>query len=306
MSNNIYDILKNYVNNTNDPEYYFLYTKFCKNMNIDDNTYFKYIQDGGLKYFKKINDDIYSFDYFINENEDNSVMFVKMSDPNLNNKYCVSASYYNKDTFKIDIIENPQFCLESKNIKQDFNKVIKYGDVMIKMLIKFAKDNNFKYIEGRDESEYFCVKNMKSFIKFRLELKYTHVLSTGIPWYYKYGFKYKNKDDDEIVKFNKNILDNLNLQNINIHKIVMRIIEIKDDELFKQYNLKTDNKIDIINTIYEILQFYNDCLNENKSIYYFFDVLFKNYCIIMSYIYIFIYKDLGLKPIYKKDMILKL
>jgi hypothetical protein len=305
MSEKIYNIIKKYTNIQEDYILEPIFINNCNKLRIDRNSEYIYNQNGGLKYEKVIDNIKYSFDYFENKNDDNTIMFITNNENELKQKYCLSASYFktSPEILRINIVVNPKFCLniENKIERNDMKKKIKYGNEMIKIIINYAKDKGFKQILLEDDSKIECINN-KSY-EFKLEMRYVHTLTTGYPWYYNFGFRYEDKETHDNVKYNKNKLDNMKIEEIKIHKIIKKIIEIKDNSEILLYTKDTNKIINIFDIIYYITELYYNCINQKKNIYYFFNKLSKHDCIVMSLIYKSIYKDLELKYIYETQMV---
>ena len=53
--------------------------------------------DGKYRPVKKINNDIYSFDYYINNQENNSIILISVLDLETKNKYSLISSYITKE-----------------------------------------------------------------------------------------------------------------------------------------------------------------------------------------------------------------
>lgn len=112
-----------------------------------------------------------------------------------------------------DDIEEPQTCLHLmcnskigiaylQNISyyKDCVKIgLRYpggGSILLKMLIKFVKENKSRYnirrIQLKDNSKFFCKK-----IKDSIEMPIMSILLFGDTWYRKYGFRPYRSDTDE-------------------------------------------------------------------------------------------------------------
>lgn len=243
------------------------------NLNIND----KYIlsQEGGDIYSLKIDDINYSVNYSINKNDDNSIIYFELIKPIENIYYCFMATYYDNNILNINIIANPKLCILSD--KKILDENLKYGDIMMKIIINYAKDNNFKIIKGEDEN------------KISYDIKYVHTLYSGFPWYYKYNFKYNERNDNH-VKYNKNKLDIMKTNDLD-YNILINII--KDE--YKELNKELENKIK------KLYEKYKD-----QQIYIFFYKLTRKFCFIMSLIYYELFKILDLKFYDNNIMILNL
>jgi len=160
------------------------------------------------------------------------------------------------------------------------------------IIIKYAKDNGFKRIALDDDSKFNCIDSK---YKFFYDLRHVHTLTKGLPWYYKFGFKYTNKVDREKVKSNKIILDNLKTKDLNYDKFLEIIINMILSN--KYYNLFGDDIRLLYKTQLHLIHLYHKYYDQ--SIYLFFDKFTKQYCNIMSKIYFDLYKLLNLETINK-------
>lgn len=304
MSEKIYNIIKKYTNIQEDYIFEPIFINCCNKLKIDRNSEYIYNQNGGLKYEKVIDNIKYSFNYYENKNEDNTVMFITNNENEYKQQYCLSASYFKSspEILRINLLVDPKFCLniENKIDRNEMKKKINYGNVMMNLIKYFAKDKGFKQIILDDDSRIECIKN--KLYEFKLEMRYVHTLTTGYPWYYNFGFRYEDKETHDNVKYNKNKLDNMKIDEIKIYKIIKKIIEIKDNSEILLYTKDTNKIINILDKLYYIIELYDNCINKKKSIYYFFNKLSKHDCIIMSLIYKSIYRDLELKYINETKM----
>ena len=123
----------------------------------------------------------------------------------------------------------------------------------------------------------------------------SNTLSDGYPYYYKYGFKYKNKIDHLNVKTNYINLKNIQTANININDI-FDIIKLQMTHNSKYY---IDNKIEEnIRRLYDKYQ--------TKNIKKFIKSIKYELCYVFSMIYMSLYAYLNLINYTSKIMIYKI
>ena len=296
--------------------YEYKHRDFFNNHHIGFNSRFKLIQSGGYNYEYKENNITYNVDTYnveIYENEYNKsdsdyeyinkyiYVYKTISDPN--SSYCCLLSYYNNDTLHIDILETPVKCIKINIMNSNISKELintkhKYGDIMMKIIIKIAKERGFKQIRLEDKSMFNCLDSKN---RLKYSLKNVHILTHGYPWYYKYGFKFIDKDDHRYVKINYNTIRKLKTRYIIFNQFIKLIkkrivnskeIYINDPIIFNDI---------IINDILEIYKRY-----QNNNICLFFNEFTHKYCDLMSLIYEKLFDHLKLKFIIGENMILNL
>ena len=142
MNYTFLDLLNNHIKNPNRVLFYqkkLIHFLKSNNLNIYDN--FKLDQSGGAIYKTKIDNIEFSIEYHISESSDNNLIYITNTNQNIKNSYCAMLYYNDNETLYIGIIENPINCIKHN----DNNIKIKYGDLMMKIIIKFAMDKNFKF-----------------------------------------------------------------------------------------------------------------------------------------------------------------
>lgn len=176
MNQNILDLTRKYFHEENFHEY--------KNKLAFDSSEFLclYNQIGGSEHKLTIENIEYIINHHVNVSSDQTLVYINYK--NNDNWYCVMLSYNNKKNINVDIIENSIKCIHVNN--KDINTNFNYGDIMMKIIIDFAKSKGFETITLEDDSKYVCKGNQK---KYNYYLKYGNVLTHGEPWYYKYGFR---------------------------------------------------------------------------------------------------------------------
>jgi hypothetical protein len=284
---------------------------FFNNHHIGFNSKFKLIQSGGYNYEYKENDISYNVEIYENEyNKSDSdyeyinkyiYIYKTILDPN--SSYCCLLSYYNNDILHIDVLETPVKCIKinmmNNYISRDLiNTKYKYGDIMMKIIIKIAKEKGFKQIRLEDKSMFNCLDSKN---KLKYSLKNVHILTHGYPWYYKYGFKFIDKDYHKAVKFNYNTIIKLKTKDIIFDKFI-KLIEKKITNSKEIYINDSIIFNDII--IDDIKLIYNNHSDDN--ICKFFDEFTHEHCELMTLIYEKLFKTLGLKYINGENMILNL
>lgn len=215
-----------------------------------------YNQIGGEVHNTTIDNVDYYVNYHVNINSDQTLVYINNTNTkDITKTCCAMLSYNDKTNIHIEVIEDPINCIyteEQKDVKTN------YGDIMIKIILDFAKKNGFKTVTLEDDSKYFC----KGYDKVhKYYLKYGNVLTQGEPWYYKHGFIYVDKNHD-IVEHNKQIIKNLHGYDISFDIIIMMIIKYTKTTLEKIYEIaklyykyKTDN---ITKFMYELSRY--DCV----------------------------------------------
>ena len=279
------DYNKEYDNNTG---------KF--NIDIDKNKYYyrveRYSTNEGTKY----------------EDKDNKFIdFITIKDKYKQFVDCGSISINIKNkTASITSLGNSPKCLRSTN-----NVKFKYGDtqeilsydnisgahkeiiindffgyILFQIMLFICKKENLKEIELTDNSNRKCGD-------IDLSLDYLKTLTHGFPHYHKYGFKFKNDEDNKIL--NDNYKNYQNDPKITKNKLL---------SLLKNNNI--DKKI--IESINKVLaQLQNDEISIKKIVkLYTLDLDNVEYCDFIHKIYIQLYKQAGYKPYYTKDYVLNL
>lgn len=150
-----------------------------KQNNISNNDKFYRIQDGGKIYEAIIDNEIYKFNYY--KTKDNYLINIFITSKDKDD--CVYMAYKNLDKLEILALQSLDGCIFSDNIKTFKTR----GNIIMKMIIKFAKSQNFKSIELEDISKFYCKDNKHN---LSYEISKVHTLSYGYPWYYKFGFRY--------------------------------------------------------------------------------------------------------------------
>jgi len=142
---------------------------------------------------------------------------------------------------------------DSKCIKSKDNIEFKYGDILFEIMLYICQKENIKKLELRDNSYKKCVNKT-------LNLNYLKTQTHGFTHYYKYGFKFKNSDDNETLKNNykifltdpkikKDKLMTLIKNKINNNKTIEQVINILD-----QYEKKYNTNIISIKRFVKILR----------------------------------------------------
>lgn len=242
-------------------------------------------QIGGVSYSGTIDNIKFKIDYYTNEHDDNTQIYIIEHDSET--KYCVNLSYYNNETLNIGLIETPVRCIiiMDKNVSNEaMNTKIKYGEFMMKIIIQFAKDKGFKRIFADDISRFTCLDALN---KYSYNLIYVHTLTSGTPWYYKFGFRLIDKDDDNIVNKNKIIILSKKTSDLSFDRLILFILN-------KDNNILTNDKL------LDIVKLYREY--KNKSLCDFLANFTRSYCDIMSLIYPDIYRYFELKKIMSTEM----
>ena len=135
--------------------------------------------------------------------------------------------------------------------------------------------------------------------------------------YYNFGFKFINSPDDQNVKINAQILEQLNTKDYPL-EFFMKIITQKACFLSSSLGLSPrgvqtviqNNKYvyfedkETINDLYRFIDLY--ITNKEKSLKEFLTIVSKNSCTMMALLYIGLYEKLNLKPYQTYEMKLDL
>jgi hypothetical protein len=244
------------------------------------------IQNGGNK-IEKINKTLTSFkqyniklDALETEDKDVRIEFYTIDDKAI----CFSVLINQEE--KIATIENLLFdrnCIPDLDAKKITSK-------LIKIIKEICRQAGIKKIELSDNSHYNCTGN------YTLDLKHVNTLTSGEPYYYKYGFKFSNKDIHKDVKYNKEKLKGIKTSNLDIEKFLNLCKEkLKDIKVDKNTRKKT------LEYIKETYEYYFD--NNIKE--FFNDIKYK-ICVLFSKITYDLYNILGLKMYTNKLMYINL
>ena len=309
MSKSLFGIIHAYTNFNFMHKHYMLIDSTCAKYKIDTKSNYIINQNGGTVFEATIKDIKYSFNYYVNEsNTDENgdkLIFIyknahldlikKKNDEYDNRIHCALLAYKNTDVLKLVIFNSSDDCV---NILSTTPKSIKYGDLLLKIIIKYAKKNNFKSITLDDESKYYC-KNTNTGLSYKMQLG--HILYQGCTWYSKYGFKFVNNSDNEILSHNKQILDKLKTSDLIFDSLMFIIFRNIVDT--KTHILLLSNE-KFINSLDNIIKMY--IVNKEEPIYAFFKELSRSECNIMCLIYNDLYKMLNLQLFSSNSMILNL
>jgi hypothetical protein len=245
------------------------------NVNIDNNKYYYKVE----RYSSGENE----------TNEDKEFKFIDLitiKDKYKENIHCGSIAIdIINNTATITSLGSNEKCLKSKN-----NVEFKYGDILFQIMIYICKKENINKIELTDNSYKKCGNNI-------LNLNYLKTLTHGFPHYYKYGFKYKNEDDNTILK--NNHIKFLTDPKININNLITLI----------KNKSKNKNAIDkSINILNKYEKKYNiDKISIKKFVKILtLDIFNIEFCELIECIYVNLFKLSGYEPYYTKDLELNL
>lgn len=131
-------------------------------------------------------------------------------------------------------------------------------------------------------------------------MKHVHTLTSGYPWYYKFGFKFVNSNDANSVKQNYDKLKNVKTSDIAFQQIIKCItLNTITNNKYKHFS----DKETIIN-LHNLTQLYDKHLNDNIMI--FFNEVTRNACIMMSLMTSEIFETLKLQEYKTTSMYLNL
>jgi hypothetical protein len=196
---------------------------------------------------------------------------------------------YNRKVGTISNLYYDANCLPDLEPKQVTNH-------MMAIIKEIAIQSGITRLELSDSAKFYCPTNSK----YQLDLKYANTLTSGSPYYYKFGFKF----DDETtrhqnhanVKSNNKLISKLKTSDLKIEKFLKlcnkAMIELKFDK----------------QTIDSVNEFINRTWTEyaENPIIDFFNEIKYNLCVIFSYIYMKLFNMLDLKPYTNNLMFLDL
>jgi hypothetical protein len=278
-----------------------LYTVFKKNINLiggnpkDDKI--DYEKEYNKKYNKntgKFNIDYEGNKYYYRverystgDNESNKdiefkfIDLITIKDKYKKNIHCGSIAW--------DIVNNiatiTSLGSDSKCIKSKYNIEFKYGDILFQIMLYICKKENIKKLELTDNSYKKCGNKT-------LNLNYLKTLTHGFTHYHKYGFKFKNSDDNKTLKKN--------------NKIFLTDPKINKDKLMKLIKNKINNN-KTIEQVINILdkyekKYYTNVISIKKFVKILtLDLLNIDFCELIDNIYIDLFKFAGYEPYYTKD-----
>ncbi len=174
--------------------------------------------------------------------------------------FCPLIKFFVKQKF-LRGSESPQ-----KNVN------FKVGQVLLLMIFSLCEEkSNIKKIELTDISKFNCLNtynklsneyviNSKTKLHDNFDLMIISTLMKGKPYYSKYGFEPKYKEDKEILEHNIQIYNKkIKLKNINLMEFVLNN---KNNIVNKNTNIEEYNKILDTIVIPEIKKFQNNPVSE--------------------------------------------
>lgn len=159
-------------------------------------------------------------------------------------------------------------------------------DHMIAIIKEIATQSGMTRLELSDSSKFYCPDNSK----FQLELKYANTLTSGEPYYYKFGFKFDDvttkMENHANVKYNKKLLSKLKTSDLKLDKF----LKLCNKEMYK---LELDKS-----TIESVNEFINKTWTEysENPIIDFFNEIKYGICVVFASIHTQLFKMIGLKP----------
>lgn len=272
------------------PNTYYIYPKLCNTL-YEMGCYksFKVIQTGGT--FKEIifNGETYIFRIkrTLNETEDGKLLEIILLSY-INNQPNCGYIVINKteNVAQMNSINLHDKCLRKEVITDGLGSIITIvkhlGTLMIQIMIKLCEQEKVKQIKLHDNSYITCDS------RGTMQLKYLHTLTTGVPWYSKFGFIPESKEHLKVFKYNYNTMKKYLTNNLDI------------EHIFK--HTKFYNKQDKIISN-EIIIFFKD--HSSNKLFHTIEEISKNsrYCNVFSYIYMKMYHILDLDE-YSGDLIM--
>lgn len=224
---------------------------------------------GALKTFKF--EEMHQFQYNVFEEENMIVLNVVSNDKNKN---CMVLQI-DGGVGNLQSINNFNDCL--------LGDTKKIGTYLLKGLIKLLKTKlshryKIQKIQLSDNSLFKC-KNIRT-----IDIKYSHTLTNGTPWYYDFGFRFENTDNNDRVK------KNIEIANTKVKK------RLKEKDLKKIENLTKQEYV-------YVLSLYKKY--EDTKIKYLFKELIKH-CDLFGKIYMKLYELIGFRRFTSKIMFINL
>ena len=174
-------------------------------------------------------------------------------------------------------------------------------DHMIAIIKEIATQSGMTRLELSDSSKFYCPLALGRYwskapidiptnSKFQLELKYANTLTSGEPYYYKFGFKFDDvttkMENHSNVKYNKKLLSKLKTSDLKLEKF----LKLCNKEMYK---LELDKS-----TIESVNEFINKTWTEysENPIIDFFNEIKYGICVVFASIHTQLFKMIGLKP----------
>lgn len=270
-----------------------IFSEFTKDDFINDNLN----QIGGSVFETNLSNIKYSFEYYKAKSQDGftkAIIIKKLNDKeNITNnteyyqsKHCALLLYDDNNLLKLAFLNMKTDCYKSEEKE-------KKGSILLKLIILWAKKNNFKKIILSDQAMYECKDNNYG---VRYEIKYLHTLTHGKTWYSKYGFQFVDQVEQNNENYNKQILDNLKTENYPLELLVRILMR----EIVGKINYKIYSEYNYLEAINQIIQIYDEC--KIKPFYKFIKIISREYCFITSLIYQQIFDSLKLKKYESSEM----
>jgi hypothetical protein len=172
------------------------------------------------------------------------------------------------------------------NVKE-YEIKTKVGTLLLQAIIELCKHKKIKEIFLNDEGTYHCNEPEK---KYKISLFKANTLIESYPFYYNFGFKYRDDREDNMILFNQELHSSILTKDLSE-------LQINFMELIK--NVLSDK-----NKYKEIKVLFNDY--QDKTFGSFCKVLSEKHSEIFYNIYEDIFEKIGYKYIDKAFMILDL
>lgn len=235
------------------------------------------IQNGGDIYDFEHSGKKYIFDVYKRKEDDLRRVFIRsfLSKSNqIDSENCAQLVYKSdSEKVKIESLNGLRGCVKLKS--KESKTIDKQGTLLMFGIIQWAKDKKFKKIVLEDESFIECVDS-KIVLKYQLSQGY--ILQTGYPWYWKFGFRYKNENMNKDIEKAKKYLDKLKTSDLSFESLVDMLISILRFNNYIEYDMLDNKKI--LNQIGQMSEIYLQ--EKDKPAYNFFVQMYYSCCDIMS------------------------
>jgi hypothetical protein len=162
-------------------------------------------------------------------------------------------------------------CLKKKTSKSVIEKIIS-------IIKKICKQMEMEYIVLTDTSTHTCNSTNLSF-----KLNLANTLTSGQPYYYRYGFRYAEEENDNIVRSNREIVTGMRTLNIQLDEILNMVKYVL--RKMKKNNEYINKSIGLIQELYNknlsngISKFFNDLKYSSCELFAF---IYKDFAVMLN------------------------
>jgi hypothetical protein len=151
------------------------------------------------------------------------------------------------------------------------------GTKLLNIMIEWCKLRKVTEIYLDDESRYHC--KTKNFVP-AIDLLKAHTMFDGVPWYFKFGFRFKDKSFDDKVHHNQQLNAQLKTSSVD-KKDLMRVIK----RSMKENLIYTSKEYEDIVKLYDNLK--------DRPFGEFVKVLQRDHCDVFAYVHSTLYDAIG-------------